>query len=172
MPCCPQLFGFPSLCINSHHSIHVDWTWVKITAFSHCSCVILCHSEGILLYWLPPQQPSIPSLCGLFPTFPGPTVPPCPTLLSSSPSPPGTSHLCLLLRLCGLRTLQAYAERIPVTSSADITITFTSQISLTGPGVQAAYSLYNLSDRTSRPPPCSLVGCGWGPRCLPAASVC
>ncbi|NXG09241.1 TMPS6 protease, partial [Sakesphorus luctuosus] len=49
-------------------------------------------------------------------------------------------------RLCGLRTLQAYAERIPVMSSADITITFTSQISLTGPGVQAAYSLYNQSD--------------------------
>uniref|UniRef100_A0A8C4U2X3 Transmembrane serine protease 6 n=1 Tax=Falco tinnunculus TaxID=100819 RepID=A0A8C4U2X3_FALTI len=49
-------------------------------------------------------------------------------------------------RLCGLRTLQAYAERIPVTSSVDITITFTSQISLTGPGVQAAYSLYNQSD--------------------------
>ncbi|OWK58916.1 Transmembrane protease serine 6 [Lonchura striata] len=50
-------------------------------------------------------------------------------------------------RLCGLRTLQAYAERIPVTSSADITITFTSQISLTGPGLQAAYSLYKQSDR-------------------------
>ncbi|XP_027519591.1 transmembrane protease serine 6 isoform X3 [Corapipo altera] len=49
-------------------------------------------------------------------------------------------------RLCGLRTLQAYAERIPVSSSADITIAFTSQISLTGPGVQAAYSLYNQSD--------------------------
>ncbi|XP_008494056.2 transmembrane protease serine 6 isoform X1 [Calypte anna] len=49
-------------------------------------------------------------------------------------------------RLCGLRTLQAYAERIPVTSSTDITITFTSQISLTGPGVQAAYGLYNQSD--------------------------
>ncbi|XP_058683596.1 transmembrane protease serine 6-like isoform X2 [Poecile atricapillus] len=48
-------------------------------------------------------------------------------------------------RLCGLRTLQAYAERIPVTS-ADISITFTSQISLTGPGVQAAYSLYKQSD--------------------------
>ncbi|KAJ7425860.1 Transmembrane protease serine 6 [Willisornis vidua] len=52
-------------------------------------------------------------------------------------------------RLCGLRTLQAYAERIPVMSSADITITFTSQISLTGPGVQAAYSLYNQSDLCS-----------------------
>ncbi|XP_037244036.1 transmembrane protease serine 6 isoform X5 [Falco naumanni] len=52
----------------------------------------------------------------------------------------------LITSLCGLRTLQAYAERIPVTSSVDITITFTSQISLTGPGVQAAYSLYNQSD--------------------------
>uniref|UniRef100_A0A8D2QQH9 Transmembrane serine protease 6 n=1 Tax=Zosterops lateralis melanops TaxID=1220523 RepID=A0A8D2QQH9_ZOSLA len=49
-------------------------------------------------------------------------------------------------RLCGQRILQAYAERIPVTSSADITITFTSQISLTGPGVQATYSLYKQSD--------------------------
>ncbi|XP_039238214.1 transmembrane protease serine 6 isoform X3 [Pipra filicauda] len=52
----------------------------------------------------------------------------------------------LITSLCGLRTLQAYAERIPVSSSADITIVFTSQISLTGPGVQAAYSLYNQSD--------------------------
>lgn len=172
MPCCPQLFVFPSICINSHYSIRVDWTWVKFTAFSHCSCVILCHTEGVLLYWLPPQHPSIPSLCGLFPTFPSPTEPPCPTLLSSSPSPPRTSHLCLLLRLCGLRTLQAYAERIPVTSSADITITFTSQISLTGPGVQAAYSLYNLSDRTSRPPPCSLVGCGGVPDAYLQPPVC
>ncbi|NXQ29672.1 TMPS6 protease, partial [Alaudala cheleensis] len=49
-------------------------------------------------------------------------------------------------RFCGLRTLQAYAERIPVTSSADVTITFTSQISLTGPGVEATYSLYKQSD--------------------------
>ncbi|KAM8978101.1 transmembrane protease serine 6 [Sarcophilus harrisii] len=49
-------------------------------------------------------------------------------------------------RLCGLRTLQAYAERIPVVTSAGITINFTSQISLTGPGVQAHYSLYNQSD--------------------------
>uniref|UniRef100_A0A493SWU5 Transmembrane serine protease 6 n=1 Tax=Anas platyrhynchos platyrhynchos TaxID=8840 RepID=A0A493SWU5_ANAPP len=66
-------------------------------------------------------------------------------------------------RLCGLRTLQAYAERIPVTSSADITITFTSQISLTGPGVQAAYSLYNLSDPCPGEFLCSVNGL-----CVPA----
>ncbi|NXD09997.1 TMPS6 protease, partial [Nothocercus nigrocapillus] len=66
-------------------------------------------------------------------------------------------------RLCGLRTLEAYAERIPVTSSADITITFTSQISLTGPGVQAAYSLYNLSDPCPEEFLCSVNGL-----CVPA----
>ncbi|KAM8820314.1 transmembrane protease serine 6 [Eudromia elegans] len=66
-------------------------------------------------------------------------------------------------RLCGLRTLQAYAERIPVTSSADITITFTSQISLTGPGVQAAYSLYNQSDPCPEEFLCSVNGL-----CVPA----
>lgn len=87
-----------------------------------------------------------PRLCGPLP-IPAPPSPHAPTSLSSLPSLPKRSRLCLLLRLCGLRTLQAYAERIPVTSSADITITFTSQISLTGPGVQAAYSLYNQSDR-------------------------
>ncbi|POI34745.1 hypothetical protein CIB84_001504, partial [Bambusicola thoracicus] len=66
-------------------------------------------------------------------------------------------------RLCGLRTLQAYAERIPVTSSADVAITFTSQISLTGPGVQAAYSLYNQSDPCPREFLCSVNGL-----CVPA----
>ncbi|XP_010222428.1 PREDICTED: transmembrane protease serine 6 [Tinamus guttatus] len=66
-------------------------------------------------------------------------------------------------RLCGLRTLQAYAERIPVTSSANITITFTSQISLTGPGVQAAYSLYNQSDPCPEEFLCSVNGL-----CVPA----
>ncbi|XP_060245078.1 transmembrane protease serine 6 isoform X1 [Meriones unguiculatus] len=49
-------------------------------------------------------------------------------------------------RLCGFRTLQPYAERIPVVASAGVTINFTSQISLTGPGVQVYYSLYNQSD--------------------------
>ncbi|XP_072216197.1 transmembrane protease serine 6 [Excalfactoria chinensis] len=66
-------------------------------------------------------------------------------------------------RLCGLRTLQTYAERIPATSSADIAITFTSQISLTGPGVQAAYSLYNQSDPCPREFLCSVNGL-----CVPA----
>lgn len=56
-------------------------------------------------------------------------------------------------RLCGLRTLQPYAERIPVVATAGITINFTSQISLTGPGVQVHYSLYNQSDRE-----CGLAG--------------
>ena len=50
-------------------------------------------------------------------------------------------------RLCGFRTLQPYAERIPMVASAGVTINFTSQISLTGPGVQVYYSLYNQSDR-------------------------
>uniref|UniRef100_A0A8B9F5B1 Transmembrane serine protease 6 n=1 Tax=Amazona collaria TaxID=241587 RepID=A0A8B9F5B1_9PSIT len=66
-------------------------------------------------------------------------------------------------RFCGLRTLQAYAERISVTSAADITITFTSQISLTGPGVQAAYSLYNQSDPCPGEFLCSVNGL-----CVPA----
>ena len=49
--------------------------------------------------------------------------------------------------LCGFRTLQPYAERIPMVASDGVTINFTSQISLTGPGVQVYYSLYNQSDR-------------------------
>lgn len=55
-------------------------------------------------------------------------------------------------RLCGLRTLQPYAERIPVVATAGITINFTSQSSLTGPGVRVHYSLYNQSDRESPAP--------------------
>uniref|UniRef100_A0A8D0CCI6 Transmembrane protease serine 6 n=1 Tax=Salvator merianae TaxID=96440 RepID=A0A8D0CCI6_SALMN len=66
-------------------------------------------------------------------------------------------------RLCGLQTLQAYAERIPVISSAGVTINFTSQIFLTGPGVQAAYSLYNQSDPCPREFLCSVNGL-----CVPA----
>uniref|UniRef100_A0A6I8NWI8 Transmembrane serine protease 6 n=1 Tax=Ornithorhynchus anatinus TaxID=9258 RepID=A0A6I8NWI8_ORNAN len=49
-------------------------------------------------------------------------------------------------RMCGQRILNAYAERIPVVTAAGLTINFTSQISLTGPGLQAHYSLYNTSD--------------------------
>ncbi|XP_077908919.1 transmembrane protease serine 6 isoform X4 [Ictidomys tridecemlineatus] len=72
-------------------------------------------------------------------------------------------------RLCGLRTLQPYAERIPVVTTAGITINFTSQISLTGPGVRVHYGLYNQSDReygqqhaAGDPGPCA------SPCCLPA----
>lgn len=48
-------------------------------------------------------------------------------------------------RLCGTRILQPYAERIAMVT-ASTTISFTSEITLTGPGVQASYSLYNQSD--------------------------
>ncbi|KAG8436276.1 hypothetical protein GDO86_007399 [Hymenochirus boettgeri] len=48
-------------------------------------------------------------------------------------------------RMCGQHTLQSYAERIaPVSGS--ITLSFTCPRTLTGPGVQASYSLFNLSD--------------------------
>ncbi|XP_070803491.1 transmembrane protease serine 6 [Pituophis catenifer annectens] len=66
-------------------------------------------------------------------------------------------------KFCGLRILQAYAERIPVMSRAGVTINFTSQISLTGPGVWAAYSLYNQSDPCPREFLCLVNGL-----CVPA----
>ncbi|XP_059881586.1 transmembrane protease serine 6 isoform X1 [Delphinus delphis] len=66
-------------------------------------------------------------------------------------------------RLCGLRTLQPYAERIPVVATAGITINFTSQISLTGPGVQVHYGLYNQSDPCPGEFLCSVNGL-----CVPA----
>ncbi|XP_053112433.1 transmembrane protease serine 6 isoform X2 [Hemicordylus capensis] len=68
-------------------------------------------------------------------------------------------------RFCGLRILQAYAERIPVVSSAGVTINFTSQISLTGPGVHATYSLYNQSDPCPSEFLCSVNGL-----CVPACN--
>lgn len=66
-------------------------------------------------------------------------------------------------RLCGFRTLQPYAERIPVVASTGITVNFTSQISLTGPGVQVYYSLYNQSDPCPGEFLCSVNGL-----CVPA----
>ncbi|KAH0518736.1 Transmembrane protease serine 6 [Microtus ochrogaster] len=66
-------------------------------------------------------------------------------------------------RLCGFRTLQPYAERIPMVASAGVTINFTSQISLTGPGVQVYYSLYNQSDPCPGEFLCSVNGL-----CVPA----
>ncbi|XP_012927956.1 transmembrane protease serine 6 isoform X3 [Heterocephalus glaber] len=66
-------------------------------------------------------------------------------------------------RLCGLRTLQPYAERIPVVATAGITINFTSQSPLTGPGVRVHYSLYNQSDPCPGEFLCSVNGL-----CVPA----
>uniref|UniRef100_A0A8C5ZMS1 Transmembrane serine protease 6 n=1 Tax=Marmota marmota marmota TaxID=9994 RepID=A0A8C5ZMS1_MARMA len=66
-------------------------------------------------------------------------------------------------RLCGLRTLQPYAERIPVVTTAGITINFTSQVSLTGPGVRVHYGLYNQSDPCPGEFLCSVNGL-----CVPA----
>uniref|UniRef100_A0A8C5NZB2 Transmembrane protease serine 6 n=1 Tax=Jaculus jaculus TaxID=51337 RepID=A0A8C5NZB2_JACJA len=66
-------------------------------------------------------------------------------------------------RLCGMRTLQPYAERIPVVASAGITINFTSQNSLTGPGVKVHYGLYNQSDPCPGEFLCSVNGL-----CVPA----
>ncbi|KAM4722417.1 transmembrane protease serine 6 [Rhinophrynus dorsalis] len=48
-------------------------------------------------------------------------------------------------RMCGLRVLMPYAERI-TSITGSVTVSFTCPSSLTGPGVQAAYSLFNLSD--------------------------
>ncbi|XP_029014391.1 transmembrane protease serine 6 isoform X2 [Betta splendens] len=48
-------------------------------------------------------------------------------------------------RLCGTRGLQPYTERIsPLSSTA--TVAMTSAVSLTGPGLQLHYSVFNLSD--------------------------
>ncbi|XP_061087416.1 transmembrane protease serine 6 [Conger conger] len=48
-------------------------------------------------------------------------------------------------RLCGTRNLQSYAERLYFLSNST-SITMTSEVSLTGPGLQVHYSLFNQSD--------------------------
>ncbi|KTF73319.1 hypothetical protein cypCar_00043134, partial [Cyprinus carpio] len=48
-------------------------------------------------------------------------------------------------RLCGVRGLQPYAERIHLLSST-VTVSMTSEVSLTGPGLQVHYSIFNQSD--------------------------
>ncbi|XP_075039161.1 transmembrane protease serine 6 isoform X1 [Mixophyes fleayi] len=48
-------------------------------------------------------------------------------------------------RMCGLRVLRPYTERIEGISDT-ITATFSCIRALTGPGIQASYSLYNRSD--------------------------
>ncbi|XP_043923954.1 transmembrane protease serine 6 [Protopterus annectens] len=60
-------------------------------------------------------------------------------------------------RLCGMRILQPYVERI-FTLSRIITITFASQISLTGPGVQFHFGLFNQSNPCPGEFFCSLNG--------------
>ncbi|XP_028253490.1 transmembrane protease serine 6 isoform X2 [Parambassis ranga] len=48
-------------------------------------------------------------------------------------------------RLCGTRGLQPYSERIYLLSTTT-TVILTSEVSLTGPGLQLHYSIFNLSD--------------------------
>ncbi|XP_047434013.1 transmembrane protease serine 6 isoform X2 [Mugil cephalus] len=48
-------------------------------------------------------------------------------------------------RLCGTRGLQPYNERLFLLS-ATATVVMTSEVSLTGPGLQLHYSIFNLSD--------------------------
>lgn len=49
-------------------------------------------------------------------------------------------------RLCGTRSLQPYTERLFLLSSTT-TVVMTSEVSLTGPGLQLHYTVFNLSDR-------------------------
>uniref|UniRef100_A0A7N6BHW6 Transmembrane serine protease 6 n=1 Tax=Anabas testudineus TaxID=64144 RepID=A0A7N6BHW6_ANATE len=48
-------------------------------------------------------------------------------------------------RLCGTRSLQPYSERFFLFSMT-VTVVMTSEVSLTGPGLQLHYSVFNLSD--------------------------
>ncbi|XP_074520453.1 transmembrane protease serine 6 [Halichoeres trimaculatus] len=48
-------------------------------------------------------------------------------------------------RLCGTRSLQPYCERLSLLSTT-VTIVMTSEVSITGPGLQMHYSIFNLSD--------------------------
>ncbi|KAM3915277.1 transmembrane protease serine 6 [Leptodactylus fuscus] len=48
-------------------------------------------------------------------------------------------------RMCGLRVLEPYTERIEEVSN-NINLTFTCTRSVTGPGIQVSYSLYNKTD--------------------------
>uniref|UniRef100_A0A3B3V6E1 Transmembrane serine protease 6 n=1 Tax=Poecilia latipinna TaxID=48699 RepID=A0A3B3V6E1_9TELE len=48
-------------------------------------------------------------------------------------------------RLCGTRGLQPYCERLSLLTNST-TVVMTSEVSLTGPGLQVHYSVFNLSD--------------------------
>lgn len=54
-----------------------------------------------------------------------------------------------ILRLCGTRGLQPYCERLSLLTHST-TVVMTSEVSLTGPGLQVHYSIFNLSDRKLR----------------------
>uniref|UniRef100_A0A672REY7 Transmembrane serine protease 6 n=1 Tax=Sinocyclocheilus grahami TaxID=75366 RepID=A0A672REY7_SINGR len=65
-------------------------------------------------------------------------------------------------RLCGVRGLQPYSERIHLLSST-VSVSLTSEVSLTGPGLQVHYSIFNQSD------PCpGQVLCHVNGLCVPA----
>ncbi|XP_067316614.1 transmembrane protease serine 6 isoform X2 [Pseudorasbora parva] len=65
-------------------------------------------------------------------------------------------------RLCGVRGLQPYAERIFLLSSS-VSVSMTSEVSLTGPGLQVHYSIFNQSDPCPGQVLCSINGL-----CVPA----
>ncbi|XP_076871878.1 transmembrane protease serine 6 [Brachyhypopomus gauderio] len=65
-------------------------------------------------------------------------------------------------RMCGLRALQTYAERLYL-HSPTTTVTMTSEVSLTGPGLQIHYSIFNQSDPCPGQFLCSVNGL-----CVPA----
>ncbi|KAM4594240.1 transmembrane protease serine 6 [Fundulus diaphanus] len=48
-------------------------------------------------------------------------------------------------RLCGTRVLQPYCERLLLLTNST-TVVVTSEVSLTGPGLQLRYSVFNISD--------------------------
>ncbi|KAJ1173681.1 hypothetical protein NDU88_005507 [Pleurodeles waltl] len=65
-------------------------------------------------------------------------------------------------RRCGMRVLLSYAERIAMASTST-TVSFSSEITLTGPGLQVSYSLYNQTDPCPGEFLCSVNGL-----CVPA----
>ncbi|XP_038163527.1 transmembrane protease serine 6 isoform X3 [Cyprinodon tularosa] len=60
-------------------------------------------------------------------------------------------------RLCGTRALQPYCERLSVLANST-TIIMTSEVSLTGPGLQLHYSTFNTSDPCPGRFLCSISG--------------
>ncbi|KAJ8001646.1 hypothetical protein DPEC_G00171630 [Dallia pectoralis] len=65
-------------------------------------------------------------------------------------------------RLCGMRSLQPYTERVYLVSTPT-SVVMTSEVSITGPGLQVHYSLFNQSDPCPDQFLCTLNGL-----CVPA----